>query len=618
MEVFVVDNASADGSCQMVKQRFPEVQLIENLKNEGFSVANNQAIRKAVGEYILLLNPDTLVEEDTFSKCIDFMDNHSKAGCLTVKMIDGKGRYLPESKRGIPSPMVSFFKIFGFTKLFPRSKTFARYYLGHLDQNATCKIEILPGAFMFIRKAVLDKVGLLDENFFMYGEDIDLSYRILKEDYENYYFPETRIIHYKGESTKKGSINYVLLFYKAMAQFAKKHFTQKNARIYMSIVFLAIYLRAFLSILRRVSKHIYLPLIDTILIALGFLFIVPAWENFKFHSINSYPDKLVMVMIPTYIFIWLISNWLAGAYDRPQKLFAATKGVLWGTLIILTVYALLPLDFRFSRAIIIFGAIWTLIASQGFRILFGLFNKNFIPAFQRKKRNAIVGLPSEADRVIGILDSSNINYQYIGLISPQQAITHQTQLANIEQLEEFVRVNEINEVIFCSNNISSQEIIRNMLILSKHGVDYKIAPPESISIIGSNSINAIGELYTPDLNAINTPSSRRNKRLFDLGVSLTILITTPVWFFIFKKTFSLLSNAISVLIGKKTWIGYIPIDYEVSGLPKIKNGVFPLKSKKKNEAAIPSDVNLIYAKSYSVVTDLNILWQNISTNAPIL
>jgi len=458
-------------------------------------------------------------------------------------------------------------------------------------------------------------VGLLDEDFFMYGEDIDLSYRILKASYDNYYFPETRIIHYKGESTKKGSINYVLLFYKAMVLFAEKHFTQKNARLYMGVVFLAIYLRAFLSILKRITRQVYLPVIDAILITLGFLFIVPSWESYRFHSVNSYPEELVLVIIPIYILIWLISNWFSGAYDRPQKLISATKGVLWGTLIILMIYALLPLDFRFSRAIIVFGAIWTALTTQGIRVLIGLFNKSLFPVLQKKKRNAIVGEPSEAERVKVILNSSVVDYQYIGLISPLQVITHQSQLANIDQLEEFVRVNEINEVIFCSSNISAQEIIRNMLILSSHGVEYKIAPPESVSIIGSNSINALGELYTPDLSAINTPVSLRNKRLFDIGVSVLILVTTPVWLFIYKKTLSLLANAISVLAGRKTWIGYISNDYDVRGLPKIKKGVFGLKRKKSNQGERSTDINLIYAKNYSVVTDLSILWQSILSNS---
>ncbi len=615
MEVFIVDNASADGSCQMVKQRFPEVKLIENTINVGFSVANNQAIKKASGRYILLLNPDTLVEEDTFSKCLQFMGNHPNTGALTVKMIDGKGRYLSESKRGLPSPMVSFYKIFGFTKLFPHSKTFAHYYLGHLDENETHKIEILPGAFMLIPKAVFDKVGLLDESFFMYGEDIDLSYRILKADYDNYYFPETRIIHYKGESTKKGSINYVLLFYKAMAQFAKKHFTQKNARLYMGVIFFAIYLRAFFSIIKRFTNRIFLPFFDTILVALGFLLIVPAWETYRFHANNSYPDNLVMVMIPSYIIIWLTSNWLLGAYDRPQKIFAATKGILWGTFVILAIYALLPLDFRFSRAIILLGAVWTLITTQGFRLIIGLFNKGLFPALQKRKRNAIVGSPSEAERVINILKNSNVEYQYFGLVSPQILLTHDTHLASINQLEEFVRVNDINEVIFCSSNISSQEIIRNMLILSTHGVDYRIAPPESLAIIGSNSINAMGELYTPSINAINTSASRRNKRVLDISASLIILLTTPIWICFYKKAISLLSNAVSVLFGRKTWVGYIANDADIKGLPYLRISVFVLPKTKNEQTNLNNDINLVYAKSYSVLTDLAVIWQNITSNS---
>ena len=208
-EVWVVDNNSVDGSVSMVREKFPQVHLIANSDNPGFSKANNQALRQITGEYALLLNPDTLVEKDTFRKCIDFMESHPDCGGLGVKMINGEGRYLPESKRGFPSPEVSFYKISGLIHLFPKSKRIARYYLGHLSEDETNEIEILPGAYLMIRKTVLDKIGLLDETFFMYGEDIDFSYRILLAGYKNYYLPSARIIHYKGESTKKGSMNYV-------------------------------------------------------------------------------------------------------------------------------------------------------------------------------------------------------------------------------------------------------------------------------------------------------------------------------------------------------------------------------------------------------------------------
>ena len=221
-EVFVVDNNSVDQSVELVKDKFPFVKLIINKENTGFSVANNQAIRVSKGEYVLLLNPDTIVEEDTLEKCISFMDSKPNAGAIGVKMVDGKGKFLPESKRSLPTPAVAFYKIFGLSSLFPKSKRFGAYHLSYLPEDEVNEADIIAGAYMFMRKEALDKVGLLDETFFMYGEDIDLSYRIIQGGYKNYYFPETRIIHYKGESTKKGSLNYVFLFYKAMIIFAKK------------------------------------------------------------------------------------------------------------------------------------------------------------------------------------------------------------------------------------------------------------------------------------------------------------------------------------------------------------------------------------------------------------
>ena len=238
-EIFVVDNNSVDGSIEMVEERFGEVKLIANRDNKGFSKANNQAIKLATGEYILLLNPDTVVAEDTFLKCLEFMDQHPEGGGLGVKMIDGKGEFLPESKRGLPAPDVAFYKIFGLSNLFPKSKIFGKYHLGFLDKEETHEIDVLAGAFMLLRKSALEKVGLLDETFFMYGEDIDLSYRLTKGGYKNYYFPDTRIIHYKGESTKKDSVNYVFVFYNAMIIFAKKHFNSKSARLFALLINMA-------------------------------------------------------------------------------------------------------------------------------------------------------------------------------------------------------------------------------------------------------------------------------------------------------------------------------------------------------------------------------------------
>ncbi len=222
IEVFVVDNHSADGSLEYIRPKFPDVIFIANEDNPGFSKANNQAIRQATGDYILLLNPDTVVGEDTLESVCCFMDEHPDAGGIGVRMIDGHGNFLPESKRGFPSPWNSFCKMFGLSKVFPSSPFFAKYHLRYLDENEIHKVDVLAGAFMLLRMNVLKEIGLLDEAFFMYGEDIDLSYRITKAGYCNYYLPES-IIHYKGESTRK-DLRYVKIFYEAMLIFFRKHY----------------------------------------------------------------------------------------------------------------------------------------------------------------------------------------------------------------------------------------------------------------------------------------------------------------------------------------------------------------------------------------------------------
>ncbi|HPN22910.1 MAG TPA: glycosyltransferase [Tenuifilaceae bacterium] len=529
-EVFVVDNASSDDSCSMVKQKFPTVKLIENYQNVGFSKANNQAIAQSQGKYILLLNPDTVVQEDTFTKCIAFMNSHSDAGAITVKMIDGKGNYLPESKRGFPSPWVSFFKIFGLTSLFPKSKIFARYYLGHLDKNATNQIDVLPGAFMFIKKEALNKSGLLDEQFFMYGEDIDLSYRITQAGYKNYYYPECQIIHYKGESTKKGSLNYVLIFYKAMIIFAKKHFKSNKASTFIILINFAIYFRAFLSIIKRIINTLWLPTLDALLIALGLLTITPIWENFRFQSSNVYPTEYVAILGSFYIIAWLLTLWINGAYDKPQKLTDSIKGILTGSILILVVYSILPNEIRFSRAIILLTGFWALISTLSVRFLLSKLNPRAIINNKFIKKIAIVGSNSEEQRVKDILNNSGVKYIYVGNFELKEAENQNS--ISFERLEEFVRINSVDELIFCTQSISMQNIVTAMLFLSSLGKEYKIAPHEGSFIIGSNSIESTGELYTLDIKAIGTQASKRNKRLFDLSISSLLILLIPILLFI--------------------------------------------------------------------------------------
>jgi len=610
-EVFVVDNNSVDGSCSLVKEKFPWVKLIENKDNVGFSKANNQAMSLSGGKYMLLLNPDTVVEEDTFRKCIAFMDSHPEAGALGVKMIDGKGHFLPESKRSLPTPEVAFYKVFGLSSLFPRSKRFGRYHLTFLDKDEVNEVDVLAGAFMWLRREAIEKVGMLDEDYFMYGEDIDLSYKITKGGYRNYYFPETTIIHYKGESTKKGSINYVLVFYNAMIIFARKHFSSRNARLLSTMINFAIYLRASMAIARRFFKKFYRPFFDGILIFLGYQFLSPLWEQFKFGSANYYPAVFSNLVVPGYILTWLISIYYSGGYDKPLKIWAFLRGHLIGTLAILIIYALLPEDMRFSRALILLGALYAILITTGLRIFFNLLGlSDYEFDRQRKKRIVIVGKEEEAGRVSDLLKQTSIIPDVIGFVNPGTG-SGPLFIGSIDQISEIVSINKIDEIVFCAKDIPAQDIIRNMSRLISVSVDYKIAPPESLSIIGSNSINTAGDLYTIHFNSIGKPSNLRTKRLFDLLMSLLIIPLFPAWIFMVPSPLKVLKNTLQVAIGKKTWVGYyLHPDIDMASLPRLKKGVLDPTGNTlptESDAEIAMRLNIVYAKDYKITNDFNIL-----------
>lgn len=233
-EIYVVDNHSNDGSVEFIAERFPDINLISSNHNNGFSHANNIAIRQCSGEYVLLLNPDTIVGERSIKEVLKFMDAHPKAGGVGVKMLNADGSCAKESRRGVPTVATSFYKMTGLCACYPHSQRFAHYYMGHLPWDKSAQIEIISGAFCMLRHSALDKIGLLDEDFFMYGEDVDLSYRLLKGGYENWYVP-VEILHYKGESAHKSSFRYVHVFYNAMLIFFRKHYGNKAAIISLPI-----------------------------------------------------------------------------------------------------------------------------------------------------------------------------------------------------------------------------------------------------------------------------------------------------------------------------------------------------------------------------------------------
>ncbi|MEN8157913.1 MAG: glycosyltransferase [Bacteroidota bacterium] len=622
-EVIVVDNNSVDGSVAEISSKFPWVTMIANKENVGFSRANNQAIKVSKGRYALLLNPDTVVEENTFRRCIEFMDGHPDAGAMGVKMIDGKGAFLPESKRSLPTPMVSFYKMFGLSSLFPGSKRFGKYHLGYLDKEETHVVDVLAGAFMCLRRETLDKTGLLDETFFMYGEDIDLSYRITLAGYKNYYYPGTTIIHYKGESTKKGSLNYVKMFYQAMIIFAGKHFTSRKARTFSMLINIAIYFRAALSVGRRFLSKTYRPVLDAILIFLGYLLALPLWEQVRFDLPGYYPPSFLQLVVPGYILIWLIALYYSGGYDKPVKPLSFLRGHLVGTVAILVIYAMLPADWRFSRALIFLGSLWAILSTLGLRIMLHLAGvSDYEIDLNKQKRMVVVGKEEEALRVSKLLQETQAKPDIVGFVSPssdESGVTSPGEtgegfLGSIEQIDEITSIHKVDEIVFCSKDLPSRRIIGIMTRLIGTSTDFKIAPPESLSIIGSNSINTAGDLYTIHFNSIGKASNRRNKRLFDAAASLFLLVTFPFWFLLTDGKFRSIGSVLKVLLGLRTWVGYLdPGSNDLTALPRLKRGILnpagTLSTERLSRERI-DEINVVYAKDYRLFNDLLIITRN--------
>ena len=604
VQIFVVDNNSVDGSINMLKENFSSVVLIENKENVGFSKANNQAIKRANSPYVLLLNPDTVIEEDTFDKCIDFMNSNTDCGGLGLRMLDGKGNFLPESKRGFPSPSVAFYKIFGLSYLFPKSQKFGRYHLGFLSEFEVNEVDVLSGAFMLLRTVTLEKVGLLDEQFFMYGEDIDLSYRIKLGGYKNYYFPETKIIHYKGESTKKSSVNYVFVFYKAMILFAKKHFSNKNANLFSFAINLAIYMRASLSLINRFVKKIATPFLNAALTYSALFFLADYWRN----AAIQFPEYVFYISIPLYIFVFILFAWLIGVYDKGIRNHIIWKATIFASIFILVIYALLPKDWQFSRLFILTASLVFVLQHYLVLITQNLLktHKIGLPSTP-KKHFAIIGDQAEFIRVKKILE---LTYPTIeSIIGVYIDENYEEASGSNLQLNEIIQVHTINEIIYCAKDVSAKDIIEGMTKIESQDIEFKIAQPNTSYLIGSNSIDNSGDFYALNFSALSKAENIRSKRLFDFFFSIILLLLSPILLVIIKFKVKFISNLFRILSGKKSFVGYLnQSDGTKTNLPKIKPGILePFSISEELSIDKKEELNLLYAKQYSFIFDFEVL-----------
>ena len=604
LEVFVVDNASVDGSAEMVREKYSQVHLIANKDNTGFATANNQALRLYTGDWALLLNPDTIVERDTFVQCVDFFLTHSDCGGLTVKMINGEGKYLKESKRGFPTAAAAFYKMSGLIRLFPHSRRFAAYYMGHLPDDETNPIDILPGAYLMISRPALEKVGLLDESYFMYGEDIDFSWRIKLAGFENYYLPTSRIIHYKGECTKHGSMNYVYTFYNAMSIFVRHYFSGSNAALFNLLIHCAIWTRASLAWLQRIAQRIALPLADFAIAFGGFLGIKHIWAAYWASNVNYYPPVYTCLIIPLYILFLMLCSWLYGGYQRPVRPMRMVRGMVVGTLLLLVFYSLLDESQRYSRVLLLMGCAWTLVATLGLRLLLSLFHiRGFDLRPLHTRTCVIVGGDEEARRVSQL-------YESLGSIRVEAILDTTT---DTNKLDDTIRVYKADEVVFCSKDLPIQDIIDLMTKLGQmpgrhNPVEYKIVPNESDFIIGSNSINSAEDLYTEELRTIADPLNRRNKRIFDILSALLLIIFSPLLIPFQRRKKLYYTHCWQVLIGRCSWVG--------TSIDTTRPGIFGPEDALPRRASTLSPelkqrLHLRYLRNYKITSDIQILFKNL-------
>ncbi len=637
-EVIVVDNASRDHSVEMVRESFPEVQVIASKENLGFGKANNLAMRQAKGEFLLILNPDTILAEETLRVMVDFMRAHPEAGIAGCKLLNADGSFQISCRRGFPTPWASFTKLFGLSSVFPNSPLFSQYNLTYLSTDQTYEIDALAGAFMIMSQSAFKATGGFDEDFFMYGEDIDLSYRVKQAGFKVFYVHTTSTIHFKGESTRRSSINEIKVFYEAMHIFVRKHYGSNV--LFTFLLRLGIILRSSVAFFKKHRGAFVLVAGDIA----ATLFSILAVSKYYFHYWLGLPrEDYPWVLIVPAMLVPLVNS-IAGAYSLGER--RSSKPLLFAAPAIVILLSSATYFFKeipSSRSLVLTITAASLVAMMLFRYILKFVDRvryggegSARPAF---KQTLIAGTTAESVRIAELLISSAFSKRYhlVGFITDdlsqigKEVVKGISVKGDLGMLARIIREEKISQVIFPAEAFSYSQMLSAMQAVSAdelgREVSFNVVPKASDVLLSKSKIELIHPAESNETLAlmpleynIQKISHRFAKRIFDLIGSVAALPFVLIGSIFSKSVAAVSGELLDVIKGKRSLVG---IKATNSSQPLAKIGVVTLCDVSGRPASgylrteDIEQLNLYYARHHSLTMDIEILFRKLFTNKSV-